>query len=94
MFTLKKEPEKLAKAIDSLIDELDSVNGDSDEYTKMVENLVKLTKIASEKTKIKISPDTVLAVAGNLAGILLILNYERVNVVASKALGFVHKARI
>lgn len=94
MFTLKKEPNKLEKAIDELIDELDTVTGDSDEYTNMVENLVKLSKIASEKTHIKINPDTVLAVAGNLAGILLILNYEQINVVASKALGFVHKARI
>ena len=94
MFTLKKTPTKLEKAIDALIEELDTVTGDSDEYTKMTENLVKLTKIASEKTKITISPDAVLAIAGNLAGILLILNYEQINVVASKALGFVHKARI
>lgn len=94
MFTLKKEPTKLEKAIDELVDELDTVTGDSDEYTKMVENLVKLTKIASEKTHINISPDTVLAVVGNLAGILLILNYEEINVVASKALGFVTKPRI
>lgn len=94
MFHLKKEPTKLEKAIDDLLDDMDTVTGDSDEYTKMAENLVRLTKIVSEKTKIQISPDTVLAVAGNLAGILLILNYERVNVVATKALGFVHKARI
>lgn len=41
-----------------------------------------------------ISMDTVLIVGGNLAGILLILNFEKLSVLTSKAIPFVLKARI
>lgn len=40
------------------------------------------------------SPDTLLTVAGNLFGILLILNFEKLDIIRSKALGFVIKGRI
>lgn len=42
----------------------------------------------------RISPDTIAVVAGNLAGILLILNFEKLGNVTSKALGFVLKGRV
>ncbi len=42
----------------------------------------------------KISPDTLLVVGGNLLGILLILNFEKMDIVMSKALGFVLKGRV
>ena len=38
--------------------------------------------------------NTLLIVLGNLLGIVLILNYEKMGVVASKALGFVIKGRV
>ena len=42
----------------------------------------------------KFSPDTVLVVAGNLIGILAILNFEKLDIVRSKAIGFVLKGKI
>jgi len=42
----------------------------------------------------KISPDTLLVVAGNLLGILLILNFEKVGILNTKALNFVLKGRV
>ena len=45
-------------------------------------------------TKKSVSVDTVLVVLGNLAGILLILNFEKLNVLTSKAIPFVLKGRI
>ena len=45
-------------------------------------------------TKKSVSMDTVLVVLGNLAGILLILNFEKLNVLTSKAIPFVLKGRI
>ena len=38
--------------------------------------------------------NTLLVVFGNLLGIVLILNYEKMGVIASKALGFVIKGRV
>lgn len=42
----------------------------------------------------KFTPDTLLVVGGNLMGILLILNFERLDIVRSKALSFVLKGRV
>ena len=52
-----------------------------------------LIKQADLERRGKISPDTVIMVAGNLAGILLILNFEKVGVVTSKAMGLLIKLR-
>ena len=41
----------------------------------------------------RVSPDTMAIVAGNLLGIALIVGHERMNVVTSKALGFVLKSK-
>lgn len=41
----------------------------------------------------RVSKETLAVIGGNLAGILLIISYERMNVIASKALSFVLKSR-
>lgn len=42
----------------------------------------------------KFTPDTVLVVGGQLLSILCILNFERFDIVRSKAIGFVMKGRV
>jgi len=42
----------------------------------------------------KFSPDAILAVMGNLAGILLILNFEKMDIIRSKAISFVLKGKV
>lgn len=46
-------------------------------------------KIETFEERRRISSDTLAIIAANLGGILLIIGYERVNVIASKAIGFV-----
>ena len=60
------------------------------------ENANKKYKVYSEmlKPSWKFTPDTLLIVGGNLAGILLILNFERLDIVRSKAISFVLKGRV
>lgn len=41
----------------------------------------------------RVSRDTLALVVANLTGIALIIGYERVNVIASKALGFIARTR-
>jgi len=67
----------------------------TDEYAAGVKALSELYKIKTsveEKTD-RVSKDQLLAVVGNLAGIVAILGYERVHVISSKAIGFVIKAK-
>lgn len=93
MFKLKNES-KLDKEIDNLIESMHYVGGDTEEYSKMAANLVQLYKAKSmEREPQHISYDTLASIAGNLAGIILILKYEELNAITSKALSFVMKPK-
>lgn len=46
------------------------------------------------QTSWKISPDTLAIVLCNLVGIILVLKHEKIDIVTSKALGFVMKGRV
>lgn len=87
--------EKLEEEILRVIEKMTSIDPDSDEYAKYLERLNKLAdlKETSKKKTPKVSTDTIVMVAGNLAGIIMILGFERAHVVTSKALGFVLKPR-
>jgi hypothetical protein len=85
----------LEKAIDDALLELAGLAADTEEYNKVLDKLERLYKLRApepEPTK-PVSMDTIVAVAGNLAGIILIINHERVHVIGTKALGFVGKFR-
>jgi len=96
MFTRKPTPERIAldEVIANVLSEMAGLPVESKEYTAASDNYVKLLKLRKELTSsVKVSADTVALIAANLAGIILILQHERVNVVASKALSFVGKLR-
>jgi hypothetical protein len=92
MFAKKSEPTGLDQIIDALQEFVLTLDPDDNRYTTMVDNLSKLHKLRGEPSK-PISRDAIITTAGSLAGILLILNYERLNVVTSKAISFVTKLR-
>lgn len=85
----KNDDQGLQNLIDqhvaSMTNEQDSV-----EYARKVDQLTKLYSLKDNKSRV--SADTLAIVAGNLAGILLIVGHEKAHVVTSKALGFILKA--
>lgn len=96
MFKKTPSPEVIAldEAIAGVLSDMRGFNSDAEEYDAMSDQLVKLMKLKKEYApNFFVSPDVLAGVAGNLAGILLILNFERANVIASKALSFVMKLR-
>jgi len=135
-----EQHQKLCEVIDSLLVDIAEADCDSEQYRKLVDQLVKLYRIKETDASIelkkiesltkqehlaqeldlkekeleqdgllrlgelgvrqkeldlrrRVSADTWATVAANIAGIMVIVGYERVNVVASKALGFVLKLR-
>lgn len=50
--------------------------------------------LEDNQMKMVITPDTLLIVTANIVGILLVLNYEKLDIVSSKALSFILKARV
>lgn len=99
MIFKKQPPEenRLDVRIDKLLFEMDDHHGDTEEYAKMVKQLTKLYAIQNqEKETLKsksISKDTLLIVAGNLIGILMITDFERARVVTSKGLQLLAKLK-
>lgn len=96
MFTQKPKSEKtgLEKAIDELHRQLDVVMGDSEEYDRISDQLVKLYKLREHDAPRRlVNPDTLVIAGANLLGIAMIVGHERAHVVTSAAKNFVMKLR-
>lgn len=83
----------LETTIDHLISEMASREGDSEEYTKMTDNLETLYKLKLEDKPDRVKLDTIAIVAGNLLGIIIIVGFEKSHVMTSKALSNLLKPR-
>jgi hypothetical protein len=94
MFNFNKDShkDKLDSTISDLLEELDKLPGSDEDYGTTADNVIKLMKLKKElNLSWTPSPDAVVAAAGSVLGILLILNFEKAGVVTSKALSFVGK---
>lgn len=95
MFKKSINEEKLEAVILEVTEKLSLAQPGTEEYDVLAEQLAKLYEIQNNarKNKDKISKDTLLIAGANLAGILTIVNYERLNVVTSKAFQLLLKIR-
>lgn len=84
---------KIKEAIDSLMDSMALESPDSDEYKKMAENL-RILQDAKCAKKSWISGDSIFGGLISIGSILLILNFEKLDVIATKALPFVTKVKL
>lgn len=90
-----KTPSLYDQLIDDCMNEMLHLSSDSDAYSKMLDSLKDLHKLRdTEKSRIRVSPDAVAGIAGNLLGIGMIMSFEKANVITTKALGFVTKPKI
>lgn len=80
--------------IDALLEEMAVEHGDTDKYKKLADNLKTLYEIKATSKKTRIDPNTIVTAGASLAGILLVLNYEKVDIITTKALGFIPKVRL
>jgi len=89
----KKETDALDDQIEAVLVEMRLVGVTSDKYPLLVTHLEQLNKVKAQEAKPKISRDTMVIVAGNLLGILLIVAYEQKHVLTSKSLSQLIKPR-
>ena len=82
------------KEIDSILQDLKTLDVTSEEYQQAVKNLETLCKAKSYEKDKSLDKNALLGVIGNLAGILAVLEFEKINVITTKALGFIIKPRI
>jgi hypothetical protein len=97
VFTLQRrqEPSALDPVIEDLVSELKGLDGNDEDYRTTADNLkIILEAKALEPRKRDLDPNTIAVIAGNLAGIVMILAFEmRGNVIASKALQLINKPK-
>ena len=91
LFKKQKDPTGLDVAITEVFSDMKGFTSDADEYSAMVDQLVKLHTLKECEKPQGVSKDTLLIVAGNLLGIVLILSYEKTNVITTRALQFMLK---
>lgn len=95
-----KKPTALTTGADAAIElafaELKGYEPHTKEYAECLTQIERLAALRSsdKKEKKTVSADNLISVGGNLAGIGMILGYERTHVLASKALGFVLKSKL
>lgn len=95
-FTEKQKSKKMFENEKVMVlEQLHRLEPDTEQYSKAVQNLNVLCKACGDsEAKNSIDMNTILTVGGSLIGIVLILHYEKLDVVTSKALGFVNKLKI
>jgi hypothetical protein len=96
MFWSKKPKSQLDLAIVDALNDLTNQEVATSQYVArlaVVERLYKLKDSETPKPE-ALSPNTMANIGANLLGIFMIIRHEHVNVVASKALGFVTKTKI
>ena len=83
-------------AITDVLAHLASETPGTEEYSTMVEQLSKLEAMKNTPSSDRVSRDTLVTTAAaattNILGILLVLHYEQINVVSSKAFAMIRKA--
>lgn len=87
MFGLQRKETALDEAIDAVTGSLFLHEPDTKEYSATLAQLERLYALKTNSRR-GVSPDTLAIVMGNLAGILIIVNFERLHLNASKAYSY------
>lgn len=92
---MKKEKTLLEVEIEHVMDVLKCIDPQSDDYETVSKNLERLykLKLEEESKKTKIEPKDILSTATNLLDIGFIMQHERLHVLTTKAMNFIHKGR-
>lgn len=83
----------LDKEIERLLIYISDVPPDSDEYKAIRKELSALHELSQAEKPKPVDKNTILTVAANIAGILVIVGHERAHVVTSKAFGHIRQLR-
>lgn len=90
---LKKKPTALDIEIEKLLAEMHLIATSHPTYAPKLEKLERLYKLKGTKPREPINPNTVLGAGTQLAGIAMIIRHEQLNVITTKALGFIPKLK-
>lgn len=88
----KKEKTDLEEELDALYKQLRLMDVYNESYDDVLSKIERLTKL-KEKPQ-RVSYDTLANIGANSMWILLILNYEKLGIIRTKAFNFISKGRL
>lgn len=89
MFSRNREKSLLEQETERVLRILNGQEIGSQEYVKTMKALTDLHKMREEETPKPVSRDTLAIVGANLLGILMVIRYENVNVIVSRAMSMI-----
>ena len=89
----------LQKEIDRVSEKLSHLNPDTDEYKDLLTTLKSLESMENERRKTKdprkkVDPNVIISIFGELLGMGVIMNFERLHVLSTKAFTRLWRARL
>ena len=78
--------------IDRLLSEMSGLSPESKEYNDRLDHIQKLTPLLPKPQSKVPSADVILGSFTNLLGIGAVLHYEKLNVITSKAFGWIRRS--
>ena len=91
MFRKSSNDANLELEIDRVLLAMKDEPVDSAIYADLLERYNHLIQAKAKTSAPPISKDVLLTVIANIAGILLVLNYEKANIITTRAIGYVKK---
>lgn len=93
-FNMTPQNEALNVAISDLLEELHSMEGSNPDYADTSDQLIKLMKLKQDiNPSWRPSPDALVGLAGTVVTTLLVLHFEKLGVITSKAFSFISRAK-
>jgi hypothetical protein len=87
----KKPPTALDLEIERMFRKLKTEDPTTEEYEALLDRTSRLHKMQTEAQSNQVSRDPAVLAATNLAGVLLVINYERLHVVSKSAMALVKR---
>lgn len=88
-----KRQSKLDAPIDKVLNEMSDQLIDSDEYDKLLDHLERLQKMRKEENPLIPTGDAVVGAVASILGIVMIVKFEQLNVLTSKATMLLHRSK-
>lgn len=80
--------------IDTVIARMEEVGPNAEEYPNLMRSLERLKALKTDDRRKPLDWNTVVSTLGSLAGVVLILNFERLGVVTSKAFSMLKRSAL
>lgn len=86
----QEKPSVFDEQIAEVLTKMNAAKPGTEEYIHLLGNLERLTSM-KEKSKniMRVSPDTIAIVAGNVLCVLIVVGYERNHALTSKGMSFI-----